>query len=643
MFVALLKKNVRQSQIILMLGFFLASIFLLPEHVFAAADTLQNLNAVQANSGLGSSSLGSIIGKIIHVFLGTLGIIALCIIIYAGFIWMTAGGSEEKIEEAKKMLRNAAIGLIIILMSYALTQFIMDKIGTATGFTPGGTVNVGGGSGGGLLGFDGASPLGKVIEFHDPGRGAQNVPRNKSITVQFKMPIEPASVIDASSPKTKKVKFKDEAGKDIDLIVSGPMKKDAFSLYATTDGKKSSLTSDEIIVFMGGNGSDLNTVIFNPVPFLGSASKHVDYTAEISSSISRYGTNTSVFTGFSAGYSWKFDVGTDLDLTPPRIESVIPVAGGTFDRNITVQITMNEPVNLASAVGTYNPAKSYLFDNITARDSTGKIISGEWRAGSGFNVIEFTPLEQCSTNSCGQKIFCLPPKEVITVRAKSGKLLKVGDPQVDPSNGYFGVADTADNALDGGGENAVKPWSLNKGAAQGSDVDDFFMSFKTTEAVKSTAPRVSEVDPIPNTSSKNDPTFNSSSSVSVIFDSLMKVTTLGDIVMNAKLPKAQAGYSKLSEHVTQKNGTDLVDVTKVNIEHVPFAKSQSYATLIPSSVQDIYQNCFLPSGGKNLKQGIACDFPAIPPGQIPTNHYCCNGIISDESCTLLQYGASATK
>jgi len=55
-----------------------------------------------------------------------LGLIALVIVLYAGFMWMTSGGNEEKISKAKKILSAGVIGLIIILASYAITSFILQ-------------------------------------------------------------------------------------------------------------------------------------------------------------------------------------------------------------------------------------------------------------------------------------------------------------------------------------------------------------------------------------------------------------------------------------------------------------------------------------------------------------------------------------
>ena len=63
--------------------------------------------------------------------LGLLGIIAVVLIIYAGFLWMTARGESAQVDKAKDILKNALIGLIIITMAYGITAFVLNAIKTA--------------------------------------------------------------------------------------------------------------------------------------------------------------------------------------------------------------------------------------------------------------------------------------------------------------------------------------------------------------------------------------------------------------------------------------------------------------------------------------------------------------------------------
>ena len=61
------------------------------------------------------------------------GVIFLVLLIYAGFRWMTAGGNEEAIKDAKQMLLNAVIGLVIVLAGYAITTYVLQSVMMATG------------------------------------------------------------------------------------------------------------------------------------------------------------------------------------------------------------------------------------------------------------------------------------------------------------------------------------------------------------------------------------------------------------------------------------------------------------------------------------------------------------------------------
>jgi sterol desaturase/sphingolipid hydroxylase (fatty acid hydroxylase superfamily) len=68
------------------------------------------------------------IGNIIQVILGLLGVILVLIIIYAGFLWMTAGGEEKNVDKAKDWIKNAVIGLVIIMSAYAITSYVITRL-----------------------------------------------------------------------------------------------------------------------------------------------------------------------------------------------------------------------------------------------------------------------------------------------------------------------------------------------------------------------------------------------------------------------------------------------------------------------------------------------------------------------------------
>jgi len=102
---------------------------------FAQSDIQNQLQGV--GNGLeeyaSTQPLPETIGQIIKILLGFLGIVLLLVIIYGGWLWMTAGGDEDQVKKAKSWIVNGIIGLVIILLAYAITDFVIGQILTAVG------------------------------------------------------------------------------------------------------------------------------------------------------------------------------------------------------------------------------------------------------------------------------------------------------------------------------------------------------------------------------------------------------------------------------------------------------------------------------------------------------------------------------
>ncbi len=88
----------------------------------------QQLNDAKTATGLTNPNLPDVVGGIINSVLGILGTVFLVLIIYAGFTWMTAGGNEEKIQKAQKIIRNSTIGLLVVVLAFAITQFVLKTL-----------------------------------------------------------------------------------------------------------------------------------------------------------------------------------------------------------------------------------------------------------------------------------------------------------------------------------------------------------------------------------------------------------------------------------------------------------------------------------------------------------------------------------
>lgn len=84
-------------------------------------------------NGLGTGDIESSATSIISTILTLLGLVALVIVLLGGFKWMTSGGNEEKVGEAKKLLGAGIIGLIIVFAAWAIATFMVGNIGNSVG------------------------------------------------------------------------------------------------------------------------------------------------------------------------------------------------------------------------------------------------------------------------------------------------------------------------------------------------------------------------------------------------------------------------------------------------------------------------------------------------------------------------------
>lgn len=94
---------------------------------------LRNAGDAYGNTNAGNpSDLRLTIFRLINIALGFIGTITLLIGLYAGFMWFTAAGDSGKVETAKLTLRNAVIGLIVIMMSYGIVTFVFRSLTPVT-------------------------------------------------------------------------------------------------------------------------------------------------------------------------------------------------------------------------------------------------------------------------------------------------------------------------------------------------------------------------------------------------------------------------------------------------------------------------------------------------------------------------------
>ncbi len=124
-----MKKNIFIFSLLAISAFFLAGAdVVLAGPLSGALNNLDKAVGPQSGTGL-SGDLAGTVGLIINAVLSVVGTIFLVLTIYAGVLWMTAAGEEEKVTKSKSIIKASIIGLIVIMSAYAITAFVTARLG----------------------------------------------------------------------------------------------------------------------------------------------------------------------------------------------------------------------------------------------------------------------------------------------------------------------------------------------------------------------------------------------------------------------------------------------------------------------------------------------------------------------------------
>jgi len=110
-----------------------ATLLAFPVYASTLLDTT-GLNTTAKASGItkgSSNDLAAIAGNVINAALGLSGIVIVVLFVYAGFLWMTAQGDDKKVADAKKIIKNAIIGTILMFSAYVIANTVAAFITNA--------------------------------------------------------------------------------------------------------------------------------------------------------------------------------------------------------------------------------------------------------------------------------------------------------------------------------------------------------------------------------------------------------------------------------------------------------------------------------------------------------------------------------
>lgn len=611
--------------------------------------------------GLTSTDIRVVVANIIRVALGILGIVLVVLVIYAGFLWMTAAGNEDQISTAKQFMTNAAIGLAIILSAYAIVSFVISKLVGAT--TSVNTFNQDNLPPPISQNFQGSGALGQIIKDHYPTRDQTEVPRNTRIIVTFRRPIKADSFIDDTTGdgifgncKTTVESWYNDCDHVKNL-------NDNLINIKRSDNNEKIFGAVALAATTTENGvSGVYTIVIKPITdisnpnggYLGSANELVSYIVHLGPGLllddSANG-NPSVFQTRILGnnfYEWKFTNSSALDTAPPTVTSVFPDSGTTEDKNTILQVNFSEPIDPTGIQGKFNttPDSYYALDgqNIFLKSDNSSLPQGNFNLTNGYRTLEFTPSLECGKNACGSKIFCLPVcdkngancnKDNYKILLRTAKTINPGSFEAQP---FSGIVDLSGNALDGNKNNIPNSVTTSLSVFPNQEFpDNYFWGFKISDQIDSSAPFVQTI--LPGRDASN---ISRDQELSLVFNKRMRADSMYAINIEEKptheVPIWKVPFSVFSNSTTY---------TRLN--HGPFldATRQYYFPLLDSNIEDLHFNCFYP--GKGPSRAVDAGTVVSPDCtdansqnccQVVTaqnQSFCCNGAVGSTASACLDY------
>ncbi len=555
-------------------------------------------------SKLPQTDLITVIARLIRTFLSILGIIFVILIIYAGYLYMTSRGEPAKTDKAKKLIQQAVIGFIIIMVSYGIATFIINALLKATGgqivskppiekYTEP------------LAGALGAG----IIESHYPPRDAQDIPRNTKIFVTFKEPIDPTTIIQ---------------GYDKNL---GPQDSNQSKLlnnanvwiFETAKDKGQKLGSDAVKV---ATDDEFKIFVFDPVDLLGNPASDTNYTVGLQSGIKK-ADGKNAFTGaYASGYGWTFEVSTVVDLTPPKVVGIIPQNNATEPMNVVVELTFNEAMDPIASTGVFDAAKQPKFTNISVVDPAGQTVEGAYKISNAYRTVGFVSKKACAEDPCGNTIYCLPGGVDLDVIARAATLDSANAPQAQLIGvSYDGLTDASGNSLDGNGDGSACGSANDTVACPNSALNDNYQwGFTTTNEINDTVPQVVSLTP-----GINGQNIDQNAPMGIGFNTLL----MGSSVVSNHVSLWPDPLYEMW-FVPGKTDDPVAKTSNVSIIHPAFISNADggydYYPVLTHGLKSAYQICMYPA---TQKDG-ACD------GSNPDSPYCCNGSPSAQACKTIQ-------
>ncbi len=128
----LTKAKIIIAALTLSLGLFLTTNFLIAANNGTFGQIEKGLVNTSQSAGYpdsakpGQTGLNEIIGTIINRVLEVLGVVFMILMLYGGYLWLSAQGNDSQVEKGKKVIIEAIIGLAIVLGARIIVESLIS-------------------------------------------------------------------------------------------------------------------------------------------------------------------------------------------------------------------------------------------------------------------------------------------------------------------------------------------------------------------------------------------------------------------------------------------------------------------------------------------------------------------------------------
>ncbi len=282
-----------------------------------------------------TGDLTSIIARLIRTAISFLGIIVVIFILYGGFLYMTAAGDETRITKAKNTLKNAVIGLVIVLSSFSIVTFILSRLSDATG-----TGSIIGSDGGGGFTPPGGGTRAKIFALEGSNAAAcEGIIQNIRPQLVFTQQVDPATLVGGI------------------VVTNGAV---AVPGAFTTSGRTVTFTPTEVCAAAPTErclpANSTIQITLNPAVLKSASKRPLTCTAD-------------------PGCSVNYTTGSAVDTRAPSVSMKAPESGSSFRLGDIVSLQAAAIDDVAPAIVSFTAAGDNIFDS---SDRTPGTLPGEF-------------------------------------------------------------------------------------------------------------------------------------------------------------------------------------------------------------------------------------------------------------------------